>query len=174
MSKEGKDDKEALQCEVNEKAIAQLSDSEGLEAFIVQVLDSFSYRYLETRDSGEVEVQKYKDEKSYLLFSRSLDYKMADALKCHDQKAREGILHLAKTVPKKENPCVLYELFVDLSLLSEDLDGKMEVKAIINWGFPDFKDESKKQSKAITIDVNDLLVLRKRLPLALEEVCSIF
>ena len=137
-----KEDKEALQCEANQKAISQLSDREGLEAFIVQVLDSFSYRYLQTRDSKEIEVQKYQDEKIDILFSRSLDYKMADALKCHDEKAREGILHLAKTVPKKENPCVLYELFVDLSSLSEDLDGKIEVRAVINWGFPGFKDGS--------------------------------
>ena len=69
-----KEDKEALQCEVNQKAISQLSDREGLEAFIVQVLDSFSYRYLQTRDSKEIEVQKYQDEKIEILFSRSLDY----------------------------------------------------------------------------------------------------
>ena len=169
-----KEDKEALQCEANQKAISQLSDREGLEAFIVQVLDSFSYRYLQTRDSKEIEVQKYQDEKVDILFSRSLDYKMADALKCHDEKAREGILHLAKTVPKKENPCVLYELFVDLSSLSEDLDGKIEVRAVINWGFPGFKDENKKKLKAIDIKVDDLLALRKSLPLALEEVCEIF
>lgn len=169
-----KEDKEALQCEANQKAISQLSDREGLEAFIVQVLDSFSYRYLQTRDSKEIEVQKYQDEKIDILFSRSLDYKMADALKCHDEKAREGILHLAKTVPKKENPCVLYELFVDLSSLSEDLDGKIEVRAVINWGFPGFKDENKKKLKAIDIKVDDLLALRKSLPLALEEVCEIF
>ena len=47
-----------------------------------------------------------------------------------------------ETVPKKENPCVLYELFVDLSSLSEELDGKIEVRAVINWGFPGFKDEN--------------------------------
>ena len=169
-----KEDKETLQCEVNEKAISQLSDREGLESFIVQVLDSFSYRYLQTRDSGETEVQKYQDESVSLLFSRSLDYKMADALKCSDEEARKGILHLAKTVPKKENPCVLYELFVDLSSLSEDLDGNIEVRAIINWGFPGFKDESKKKLKAVKLKVDDLLTLRKSLPLALEEVCEIF
>ena len=43
-----KDDKETLQCEVNEKAVAQLSDREGLESFIVQVLDSFSYLICQT------------------------------------------------------------------------------------------------------------------------------
>lgn len=169
-----KDDKETLQCEVNEKAVAQLSDREGLESFIVQVLDSFSYRYLQTRDSGDVEVQKYQDEKLDLLFSRSLDYKMADALKCSDEEARKGILHLAKTIPKKDNPCVLYELFVDLSFLSEELDGKIEVRAIINWGFPNFKDENKKKIRVVEMKVDDLLALRKSLPLALEEVCEIF
>ena len=169
-----KEDKEALQCEANEKAVAQLSDREGLDSFIVQVLDSFSYRYLQTRDSEEIEVQKYQDDEVDLLFSRSLDYRMADALKCSDKEAREGILVLAKTVPKKENPCVLYEIFVDLSSLSKDLDGQIEVRAVINWGFPNFKDESKKKLKIAKIKVDDLLALRKSLPLALEEVCEIF
>ena len=52
--------------------------------------------------------------------------------------------------------------------------GKIEVRAVINWGFPDFKDESKKKLKTVTLEVDDLLVLRKTLPLALEEVCEIF
>ena len=167
-----KDDFEKLQCEINEKALNQLGSSEGLEAFMVQVLESFSYRYLETKDSGELSVQKYLEEGSYLLFCRSLEYRMADALKCEDSVAKEGILALAKSVPKKERPCVMYEIFLDLSNMSSK--GIIEVKSIINWGFPDFKDDSKKRVKKVDIDCSDLLALRKSLPLALENVCEIF
>ena len=66
----------------------------------------------------------------------------------------------------------MYEIFLDLSNMSSK--GIIEVRSVINWGFPTFKDDSKKRVKKVDIDSSDLLALRKSLPLALENVCEIF
>ena len=169
-----KEDFEKLTCEMNEKALNQLGSLEGLESFLVQILESFSYRYIMTESSDENSVQKYQEEGTSLLFCRSIEYRMGEALKCQNPKAKEGILNLAKSVPKKERPCVLYEIFLDLSELSEKLEEDIIVRTVINWDFPTFKNNSKRVEKKIKVSANDLLALRKSLPLALEDACDIF
>ena len=62
---EESEEKEALQCEVNEKPWPIRGI--GLEALSLKSLKAF-LPLLETRDSGEVEVQKYKDEKLTYYF----------------------------------------------------------------------------------------------------------
>ena len=165
-----KDDFEKLTCEMNEKVLGQLGSPEGLESFLVQVLESFSYRYIMTESSEEHSVQKYQEEETFLLFCRSIEYRMGEALKCQHPMAKEGILSLAKSVPKKDRPCVLYEIFLNLSESSENII----VRTVINWDFPNFKDKSKRVEKEIKVSSHDLLDLRKSLPLALEGACDIF
>jgi hypothetical protein len=153
-----------------DKVRATFGDEAKLYDYLFTTMDNFYYRYLETTASKNLRTVPLAP---HLWGARSLEPSMVDALKITNPVAKKGIIELAKAVPKAQNPAVQYELLVNVEELTPDR-GEIHLVAAIDWGFPDFEDEARRQQKIVIFKYSDLAQFRKELALKLEEVCEIF
>ena len=153
-----------------EKVKATYGDESKLYEYLFETMDNFYYRYLETTVNQNLNTAKLAP---HLWGARSTETSMVDALKITNPVAKKGIIELAKSVPKAQNPAVQYELLVDVEELTPD-HGELRFVSMINWGFPDFENEEKQLKKTVVFKYSDLAQFRKELALKLEEACSIF
>jgi len=153
-----------------EKVRSSFGDETKLYQYLFETMDNFYYRYLETTVSRDMRTQKLAP---HLWGARAVETSMVDALKIQNPIAKKGIIELAKSVPKDQGPAVQYELLADVEELTPE-HGKIIFVAQINWGFPDFEDESKQFKKSVVFKYEDLAQFRKELAQKLEEVCASF
>jgi hypothetical protein len=153
-----------------EKVRVSFGDESKLYDYLFTTLDNFYYRYLETSTHKNLSTHKLGP---HLWGAKSTESSMVDALRITNRKAKDGIIDLAKKVPRSEGPMVQYELLVDVEELTAD-HGVLEIVGVIDWGFPDFEDESKRLKKTVHFKYSDLSQFRKELAQKLEETCEIF
>lgn len=156
--------------EWQEKVRQSYGDESKLFEYLFETMDNFYYRYLETTTDKNLKTVPLAP---HLWGARSSEGSMVDALKIQNPAAKKGIIELAKSVPKAEGPRVQYELMADVEELTQD-HGEIIFVSSINWGFPDFEDQSKQFKKTVTFKYQDLAQFRKELALKLEEACEIF
>lgn len=145
-------------------------DQTRLFDYLFETLNNFFYRYLETAESKNL-VTKDLSPKRYGAFS--FENNMVEALKAPNKLAKPGIIELAKSVPKADNPMIRYGLWVEVLDLNAD-HGKLKITSEINWDFPNFSDKTKLIQKTVDFEYADLAVFRKQLALRLEEACELF
>jgi hypothetical protein len=153
-----------------EKVRSAYGDESKLYEYLFTTLDNFYYRYLETTTHKNLRTQKLGP---HLWGARSTEGSMVDALKITNREAKDGIIELAKSVPRSQGPLVQYELLVNVEELTPD-HGQLEIIATINWGFPDFNNENKRMKKTVQFKYSDLSQFRKELAQKLENACDIF
>lgn len=153
-----------------EKVRTTFGEQSKLYEYLFSTMDNFYYRYLETTTDRDL---KTKQLAPHLWGAKSSESSMVDALKITNPDARKGIIELAKSVPKAQGPRVEYELLANVEELTAD-KGEIHFVSVINWGFPDFDDKSKRVQKTVVFKYNDLAQFRKELALKLEDVCGIF
>ncbi len=153
-----------------EKVRATFGDENKLYQYLFETMDNFYYRYLETTQNQNLKTQKLA---SHIWGARSTEGSMVDALKIKNPEAKKGIIELAKTVPKAQGPAVQYELSADVQELTPE-HGKIIFVAQIDWGFPDYQDDSRKFKKTVVFKYSDLAQFRKELAQKLEDVCETF
>jgi hypothetical protein len=153
-----------------EKVRATFGDENKLYQYLFETMDNFYYRYLETTQNQNLKTQKLAP---HIWGARSTESSMVDALKIKNPEAKKGIIELAKTVPKAQGPAVQYELSADVQELTPE-HGKIIFVAQINWGFPDFQDDSRTFKKTVVFKYSDLAQFRKELAQKLEDVCDTF
>lgn len=153
-----------------EKVRATFGDENKLYQYLFETMDNFYYRYLETTQNQNLKTQKLAP---HIWGARSTESSMVDALKIKNPEAKKGIIELAKTVPKAQGPSVQYELSADVQELTPE-HGKIIFVAQINWGFPDFQDDSRQFKKTVVFKYSDLAQFRKELAQKLEDVCETF
>lgn len=153
-----------------EKVRSAYGDESKLYEYLFTTMDNFYYRYLETTTHKNLRTQKLG---LHLWGVKSTESSMVDALKITNRTAKEGIIDLAKSVPRSEGPLVQYELLADVEELTPD-HGRLEIVSIIDWGFPDFNLESKRLKKTVHFKYTDIAQFRKELAQKLEEACDIF
>lgn len=156
--------------EWQEKIRQSFGDEAKLFEYLFQTMDNFYYRYIETTSDKNLKTIPLAP---HLWGAKSTETSMVDALKIQNPIAKKGIIELAKAVPKSQGPAVNYELLCNVEELTPD-HGKLEIVAIINWGWPDFEDENRRFTKTVKFEYNDLAQFRKELALKLEEACGIF
>ncbi len=162
-------DKQMIQ-DWQEKVRASYGDEAKLFDYLFSTMDNFYYRYLETTVIKDLRTGPLAP---HLWGARSHETSMVEALKLTNPVAKKGIMELAKSVPKSVGPAVQYELMVNVEELTPDR-GVIHLVAMINWGFPDFQDETRRQKKTVSFNYSDLAQFRKELALKLEEACEIF
>ncbi len=145
-------------------------DQGKLFDYLFETLNNFFYRYLETTQSKNLLTSELAPKKYGAV---SFENNMVEALKAPNKLAKPGIIELAKSVSKTENPMIRYGLWVEVIDLSSD-HGKLKITSEINWGFPEFSDKSKWIQKTVNFEYADLAVFRKQLALRLEEACELF
>jgi len=164
---------EQLRIDQEKKAREELQGS-GLDQLICFTLDNFAFRYLETSHSKNIQTE-FLGEGIYSVHSFELE--PMSALKIQDQKAKKGIVTLAKrfSSTKGVGLKVKLELLCDTSKVVNG-SGTIQCHAVINWNMDnDFEDDIDFTSKkSVSYDFSDILDLRNKLALLLEDVCTIF
>jgi hypothetical protein len=164
------EDKERLEKELKIRVLENMRGSEELADFFSETLKNFSYRYIESDTTGEASPE-WKSENTLMV---ELDEPtLANALKTDNQTTRKGLIELAKSFSKKDRPCVRYRLGVVLKNINNQGGGSFQVFAETHWGFPDFEDSSRRNSKKIDLNFEDALELRNNFARHLEEVCVV-
>ena len=162
-------DREKLIHDWQEKLKASFGDESRLHHYLFETLENFFYRYLETTQDKNLKVTELAP---HTFGAVSFENNMVEALKTKGA-AKPGIMELAKSVPKAQNPQVRYGLWIEANQVSAD-KGKLLITAEINWGFPDFKDQNKRLQKNVKFEWIELAQFRKELALKLEEAASLF
>lgn len=146
-------------------------DDEGkLYEYLFQTMENFFYRYLETTENKNIKVFEIAP---YIYGAESFESSMVEALKIKDPVAKDGIMELAKTVPKAQKPMVKYRLQTLVKELTPD-KGHLIITAFVNWDFPHYFDKSKVTKREIDFKYSDLGQFRKELALKLEAACELF
>jgi hypothetical protein len=145
-------------------------DQARLFSYLFETMDNFYYRYLETTLSKDLKTSELAPR---MYGALSFESNMMEALKSPNPQAKPGIIELAKSVPKAQNPMVRYGLWSEVMEMTADR-GHLRITAEINWGFPEFTDKSKWLQKVVDFKYEDLAVFRKQLALRLEEACELF
>jgi hypothetical protein len=153
-----------------DKVRSSFGDKSNLYSYLFETMDNFYYRYIETTQDRDLKTQQLAEN---LWGSTSTETSMVDALKLQQAEAKKGIIELAKRVPKSQGPAVKYALTAEIKQFDVDV-GHIIFTAEINWGFPDFKNESSRMRKVVEFKYQELAQFRKELALKLEDVCSIF
>lgn len=153
-----------------EKVRSSYGDESKLYEYLFTTLDHFYYRYLETTANKDLKTSQLGP---HLWGARSVESSMVDALKLTNAVGKKGIMELAKSVPKSQGPHVKYELSVNIGELSAD-HGELSIVSSINWGFPDFNDDTRELKKTVVFKYSDLSQFRKELAQKLENACEIF
>lgn len=161
-------DKQIL--EWQEKVRMSYGDEAKLYQYLFETMDNFFYRYLETTIDKNL---KTKNIAPHLWGAMSRETSMQEALKIQNPLVKKGMIEMAKTYPKSQNPEVRYELLADVKELTAD-HGSLQFISKINWGFPEFNEEGKRFEKTVNFTYTDLAEFRKHLALKLEEACEIF
>ncbi len=160
-----------LKKELDLKIHALFKDNKAYLDYLLQTKQNFLYRYLETSSDKNIKIES-PDEKT--LLARSFEGNMGEAFKITDPDIKEGIKHLAKSVPREEKPKVQYSIKTTLDDLRGD-QGTITIEAKVNWGFPDFSDRpGMYKNKKTVFTYNDPNIFRKELALRFEEVCELF
>lgn len=163
------DEKEIIE-NWQEKVRASFGEKERLYEYLFQTMDNFYYRYIETTQDQGLKTRQLGE---HLWGAVSEESSMVDALKIKNPIAKKGIIDLAKFTPREEHPKVRYTIAADVKKLLPE-SGSINFIAEINWGFPEFNDETKLQRKVVNFKYNDIAEYRKELALSLEEISEIF
>jgi hypothetical protein len=146
-------------------------DDEGkLHDYLIETMDNFLYRYLETTETKN---PKTGEISPYIYGAESFESSMVEALKIKHAEAHTGIMELAKSVPKSKKPMVKYSLHAQIKELTPD-KGHILITSYIDWDFPHFVDRSKRIRKEIDFKYSDLGQFRKELALKIDSACEIF
>lgn len=165
------EDKERLERELKERVMGNLQSRDEIGNLIRFTLKNFSYRYIESDTTGLGEPIESGDS----IFIELQESTLAQALKTQNKETRQGLIELAKSFSKKDNPAVCYRLGVNLNHLNSQGGGEFKIFAEVNWDFPNFDPQSsKKNLSQQTTNYENGFELRNDLARVLEEVCDIF
>lgn len=156
--------------EWQDKLKHSFDNDEKLHDYLLNTMDNFLYRYLETSETKNLKTYEIAP---YIWGAESFESSMVEALKISDPTTKSGIMELAKTVPKAQKPMVKYRLQTQVKELTPDR-GHLIITAFVNWDFPHFFDKTKTTKREVEFKYNDLGQFRKELAIKLETACGLF
>lgn len=158
---------EIIQHKTNE-VNSLLHQKDFLDNYVIQTLNSFSFRYLDNASSSE----KINNNTIRVL---SIENGIKDAIKIKNEKLRAGLGELARNVSKAEGPTVAREIRVILLRNGSLHSGDVDVSARISWGHPTHEFSTGTfVEKKLRYHFDDELNLRNNLARYLDEVCELF
>lgn len=164
------EDKERLEAELKQKILGSLVGQEELSEFLTFNLKNFSYRYIESETTGELSPE-WVCQKTLLVEAK--ESHLATGLKTENKETRKGLIDLAKSFTKKDQPCARYQIGVEIHHTDPRGGGSLSVFAEVNWDFPTFSATDKRNRLVKKFDYEDSLDLRNNFACYLEEVCTV-
>lgn len=162
---------EELQQDFLMKISNLFSNDEAFVEYLFTTKRSFLYRYLETTTDHNINIKALSHNE---FVAESFESNMGDAFKSTDKDIKEGVKNLAKQIKREDHPKVQYTLSTKI-LSFHNAQGKIEIEAAVNWGFPNFdKNTENKKTKSVIFNFSDVAHFRKELALKYEEACELF
>lgn len=170
------EEKAQLEEDMKNKVLAHFSGGKDVLDYLEFTLSNFSYRYLETPSTGKLSVRWLKNEggSGGSLSVAAFESELSQSLKTKNDQTRKGIIEMAKTSKKADNPKVAYTLSVSWDDLDNE-DITLCASAVVNWDFPEFKTTTDKMNCIEkTFHYSDSYEMRNNFPRELEDVCDVF
>ncbi len=147
----------------------QLNQKDFLNNYILETLNSFSYRFFDPATKAEMISNEV-----YRVVSIEVGIKAA--IKIQNPTLRAGIGELVKRVSRNQGPTIARMLQVKFLSRTGNKSGEAQISAQISFGHPahDFQTPKTFVDKNCTISFDDELQLRNILAKHLEDVCSLF
>lgn len=164
------DENEKLIQEWQNKVRSSFGSDSQLYTYLFETLDNFYYRYLETTESKNLKTTQL-DKTTW--GAMSFESSMMEALKSKNPKTHPGVMEMAKTIPRVQNPKIRLSLKVDVHELKQD-QGHLTLTSEVHWDFPTFSDSQKRAMEKVEFKYGSFDQFRKMLALKLEEVCTLF
>jgi hypothetical protein len=165
------EDKEKLQLEMREKVLLAMAGAAGVIEHIEYTLNNFSYRYLESDSTGELTCSLKADDTYSVVGTEG---NLGEALKTKNTVTRKGLIDLAKSFSKKDQPCVRYEIGVKVINIDSRGGGDFLAFAEVNWDFPDFNTEGRVNRNEKKLSYEDAIDLRNNFARELDDLCEVF
>lgn len=156
--------------EQKQKIAAHFSHSEVLLDYLIETLDSFLHRYLET----SVDKVLHTTELGHKQWgARSHEIESMEILKIKNPAIRPHLIAAAKTLAAKGGLVVEYTLGIEPKELGAD-EGELVIFSKVDWSKTPLTMDKSSEEKVIGFKYHSLSEFRKNLALKLEEASEIF
>lgn len=152
------------------KIVSHFSDSPALLDYLIETLNNFFYRYLETSQSQNLQTTEIGPKQ---WGAQSVATDSMEILKIKNPNVRPHLIAAAKSLGSKGGLKVTYTLGVEPKELTPD-HGNILVFAKIDWSETPTEMEKTSEEKRINFNYYSLQEFRKGFALKLEEACEIF
>lgn len=163
------DNKQKIE-EQKQKIAAHFSDSQSLLDYLIETLNNFFYRYLETTLSKNLTTTEIAPRK---WGAQSVETDSMEILKIKNPAIRPHLIAAAKTLGGKGGLKVTYTLGIEPKELGSDA-GEIIVFSKVDWSETPVEMTKNEEIKEIKFKYQSLHDFRKNLALKLEEACEIF
>lgn len=154
-------DKDSLTQEMRDKVTKEFD----LESFVIFTLNNFSYRYMETKTTGEVKTTSLGNNAFAIKAIESSD----EIIKNFKNPSIQKVIEI------KKPDSIMLGTFCQVQLSGSKEAGAVEVNCFVNWNTPNFDmTPGSFLSKQETMKFEDYLDLRNRFASFLENVFEIF
>lgn len=141
------------------------------ELWFRSVIESFAHRYLNSETTGEILCQR----EGNLFYALAKESNLKLALKTPLETVQSGFKKNIKERSKEAKPTLVSGLFIQVHSFRGEGPGHVSGKVLLNWDFPHHSLESSDQySLEENIEYDEVMLMRKELPLAFERMCEIF
>ena len=150
--------------EVEEK----LTHQDFFNAYILDTLDSFAYRYFDGPKKAEQLAPN-------VFRVTALENGIKEAIKIKNTELRTGISELVKKVSKAEGPTILREMRVDIIQRDNNRGGVCNISARISFGHPEHEFRTGTYVEKLSVlKFDDDIHLRNAIAKHLEAVSELF
>ena len=140
----------------------------NMDNFLIDVLKNFAHRYLSCENPSITHLE------SHSFTIRKEETNMKTVASSTRLQIKKGVGFLLRKTPLKTRPAIQYSITVKTLNIDNNGKGEMKVSACVNWDYPSFNESSLQYSEKKIFPFDDLIHLRNRLPVELEQVCDIF
>ena len=159
----------------------EIFDFKQLENYIREVLDNFSYRYIQNDHSALPQSTSAGSSKD-IIFSCAISRSLKESLSGPSENIRMKIIEEVRNRKGVGSPTVAFLIGAQILSHQQNGQGKLKVFAIINWNYPDHPwdvagaqyQPHHQHREDTVVEYENHSQLKILFPQAMEKVCAIF
>lgn len=152
------------------KISQQYSNNKELIDYLVETMNNFYYRYLETTQDKDLHTQELATQ---VLGANSTETNSMEILKIKNPNVKPHLIEAAKILGARGGLTVTYGLSSELKEISPE-KGLIIIRSRIDWSKNPVELSKNFEEKEVVFEYHSLGEFRKNLALKLEEACEIF
>ena len=152
------------------KVSQQYSNNKELIDYLIETMNNFYYRYLETTQDKDLHTQELA---AQVLGAQSTETNSMEILKIKNLQVRPHLIEAAKVLGARGGLIVTYGLLSELKEISPE-KGLIIIRSRIDWSKIPVELSKSFEEKKVIFEYHSLGEFRKNLALKLEEACEIF